>query len=224
MEHPRLGQMQWDVDTGPDGSTPELLFCDNETNAQRAVRVARLPRVPQGRHQRPCGDRRCDGQPGSDRARKCAAWYQLTVEPGADPGGARAAAPARLQACLRQELRQGAWPAGCREADEFYAEVIPATATDDERLVARQAFAGMIWGKQFYAYDVRRWLDGDPTQPAPPPQRRAGRNAGWTHMDARDILSMPDPWEYPWFAAWDLAFHTIALAHSILRSRSTSCW
>ena len=71
----------------------------------------------------------------------------------------------------------------------------------------------MIWGKQFYCYDVKRWLDGDPTQPPPPPERRAGRNAAWTHLDARDILSMPDPWEYPWFAAWDLAFHTIALAH-----------
>ncbi len=99
------------------------------------------------------------------------------------------------------------------EADEFYAEVIPADADDDARLVARQAFAGMIWGKQFYRYDVARWLDGDPTQPPPPPERRDGRNHGWTHLDARDILSMPDPWEYPWFAAWDLAFHAIALAH-----------
>ena len=71
----------------------------------------------------------------------------------------------------------------------------------------------MIWGKQFYCYDVKRWLDGDPTQPPPPPERRRGRNAGWLNMDARDILSMPDPWEYPWFAAWDLAFHTVALAH-----------
>ena len=71
----------------------------------------------------------------------------------------------------------------------------------------------MIWGKQFYCYDVKRWLDGDPTQPSPPPERRHGRNAGWLNVDAKDILSMPDPWEYPWFAAWDLAFHTVALAH-----------
>ena len=99
------------------------------------------------------------------------------------------------------------------EADEFYGEVIPADVDDDARLVARQAFAGMIWGKQFYRYDVKRWLDGDPTQPPPPPQRRSGRNAGWLNVDARDILSMPDPWEYPWFAAWDMAFHTVALAH-----------
>ena len=91
--------------------------------------------------------------------------------------------------------------------------MIPASVDDDARLVARQAFAGMIWGKQFYCYDVKRWLDGDPTQPPPPPERRQGRNAGWLNVDARDILSMPDPWEYPWFAAWDLAFHTVALAH-----------
>src|SRR6201999_3761857 len=102
----------------------------------------------------------------------------------------------------------------CREeADEFYREVIPASVDDDTRLVARTAFAGMIWGKQFYCYDVKRWLDGDPTQPPPPPERRQGRNAGWLNVDAKDILSMPDPWEYPWFAAWDLAFHTVALAH-----------
>ncbi len=91
--------------------------------------------------------------------------------------------------------------------------MIPASVDDDARLVARQAFAGMLWGKQFYCYDVKRWLDGDPTQPPPPPERRQGRNAAWLNVDARDILSMPDPWEYPWFAAWDLAFHTVALAH-----------
>ena len=77
----------------------------------------------------------------------------------------------------------------------------------------RQAFAGMLWCKQYYGYDVSRWLDGDPGEPPPPPQRRAGRNARWRHMDAADILSMPDSWEYPWFASWDLAFHTVTLAH-----------
>ena len=77
----------------------------------------------------------------------------------------------------------------------------------------RQAFAGMLWSKQLYYYDVARWLDGDPTQPVPPPQRRTGRNSRWRHFDSFDIMSMPDKWEYPWFAAWDLAFHTVALAH-----------
>jgi hypothetical protein len=77
----------------------------------------------------------------------------------------------------------------------------------------RQAFAGMLWGKQLYYYDVERWLDGDPTQPTPPASRQDGRNAGWINFDAFDIMSMPDPWEYPWFAAWDMAFHCVALAH-----------
>ena len=77
----------------------------------------------------------------------------------------------------------------------------------------RQAFAGMLWSKQLYYYDVARWLDGDPTQPTPPPQRLGGRNSRWRNFNAFDIMSMPDKWEYPWFAAWDLAFHCVALAH-----------
>ena len=143
---------------------------------------------------------------------KCAAWYRLTVGPGETqvvrvrlrPPSSSPAFGTPFDTVLAQRRS---------EADEFYAEVIPASVDEDARLVARQAFAGMIWGKQFYRYDVKRWLDGDPTQPPPPPERRRGRNAGWLNLDARDILSMPDPWEYPWFAAWDMAFHTIALAH-----------
>ena len=99
------------------------------------------------------------------------------------------------------------------EADEFYAELAPAGASADEAMVMRQAFAGMLWSKQLYNYDVARWLDGDPTQPPPPPGRAAGRNSRWRGFDAFDIMSMPDKWEYPWFAAWDLAFHCVALAH-----------
>ena len=99
------------------------------------------------------------------------------------------------------------------EADEFYAELDRADATAEESRIMRQAFAGMIWCKQYYGYDVSRWLDGDPGEPPPPPQRLHGRNARWRHFDAADILSMPDPWEYPWFAAWDLAFHAVTLAH-----------
>ena len=99
------------------------------------------------------------------------------------------------------------------EADEFYAELTPAGAGADEAMVMRQAFSGMLWSKQLYYYDVARWLEGDPAQPAPPASRWTGRNARWQHFDAFDIMSMPDKWEYPWFAAWDLAFHCVALAH-----------
>ncbi len=99
------------------------------------------------------------------------------------------------------------------EADEFYRELTPAAATADEAMVMRQAFAGMLWSKQLYAYDVSRWLDGDPAEPPPPPGRRTVRNSRWGNFNAFDIMSMPDKWEYPWFAAWDLAFHCVALAH-----------
>jgi hypothetical protein len=98
-----------------------------------------------------------------------------------------------------------------READDFYATVIGACSSDAQR-VMRQAFAGLLWSKQFYHYDVDRWLRGDPAGPDPPPQRRHGRNSAWTHLFNADVISMPDKWEYPWYAAWDLAFHCVALA------------
>ncbi len=99
------------------------------------------------------------------------------------------------------------------EADEFYAELTPDGASADEAMIMRQAFAGMLWCKQLYYYDVGRWLAGDPGQPPPAERRLAGRNSRWRSFDAFDIMSMPDKWEYPWFAAWDLAFHCVALAH-----------
>lgn len=99
-----------------------------------------------------------------------------------------------------------------READEFYADIQADLMDPDARLVQRQAFAGMIWSKQFYYYDVPQWLDGDPAEPAPPPERRHGRNSDWRHLNNADVISMPDKWEYPWYAAWDLAFHCLPLA------------
>jgi hypothetical protein len=98
------------------------------------------------------------------------------------------------------------------EADAFYADLQAGIADEDTRAVQRQAFAGMIWSKQFFHYDVPGWLKGDPALPAPPAQRRHGRNSEWTHLNNADVLSMPDKWEYPWYAAWDLAFHMLPLA------------
>ena len=97
------------------------------------------------------------------------------------------------------------------EADDFYS-FAPATLSDDARMVQRQAFAGLLWSKQFYHYVVEQWLKGDPSGPPPPPQRLWGRNRTWVHVYNDDVLSMPDKWEYPWFAAWDLAFHMIPFA------------
>ena len=90
--------------------------------------------------------------------------------------------------------------------------MLPADTPDEAATIARQAFAGMVWGKQFFHYDVDRWLRGDPAQPPPPPERRDGRNNAWRHLNNHDVISMPDAWEYPWYAAWDLAFHCATLA------------
>jgi hypothetical protein len=209
--HPRLGDLQWDLDAGPGGDLPPALFCDNDTNTARLFGATGSPAFPKDG----INDHVVTGSPTVNPAAvgtKCAAWYQLTVDPGQTQVVRVRLRPPSTKPAFAKAFDK-VIEARSREADEFYAEVIPRTATADERLVARQAFAGMIWGKQFYCYNVARWLDGDPTQPPPPAGRRNGRNAAWTHLDARDILSMPDPWEYPWFAAWDLAFHTIALAH-----------
>src|SRR6266496_21966 len=99
-----------------------------------------------------------------------------------------------------------------KEADEFYAKVMPPSLSEDGRNVQRQAFAGLLWSKQFYHYAQRDWLAGDPAQPAPPEQRKRGRNSDWSHIYNADVISMPDKWEYPWYAAWDLAFHCVPLA------------
>src|SRR5207253_2625348 len=98
------------------------------------------------------------------------------------------------------------------EADEFYAPIAPEGLSDDARSVQRQALASLLWSKQFYHYNVEKWLKGDPSQPPPPQERWDGRNHEWKHLNNFDIISMPDKWEYPWYAAWDLAFHCISLA------------
>src|SRR6185312_4331580 len=98
------------------------------------------------------------------------------------------------------------------EADAFYQRLFPANESQDLKNIQRQAFAGLLWNKQYYNYDVREWLKGDPACPSPPSDRWKGRNHDWQHVSNETIFSMPDNWEYPWYAAWDLAFHTIPLA------------
>ena len=99
-----------------------------------------------------------------------------------------------------------------READEFYADLAPELLSNEHRAIQRQALAGMLWSKQFYHYIVEQWLEGDPAQPPPPNERKEGRNSGWRHLYNERVMSMPDKWEYPWYASWDLAFHCIPLA------------
>src|SRR5436309_7317361 len=99
-----------------------------------------------------------------------------------------------------------------READEYFAGVLTTELAPEEKNIARQAWAGLLWSKQFYHYVVKDWLAGDPSQPPPPASRLEGRNHDWPHLYNRDVISMPDTWEYPWYAAWDLAFHMVAFA------------
>ena len=190
-----------------DGS-PRLLFCDNETNSRRLWNVdgAAFPKDA-------INDHVVDGQETTNPTQagtKAALWYQVAV-----------AAGATAEITLRLH-RDGVTPsadaadvlsARHAEADEFYAAMRPAATTDEEATVLRQAFSGLLWCKQFYHYDVSRWLDGDPAQPAPPAARQRGRNSAWRHLNNHDVISMPDKWEYPWYAAWDLGFHAVALAH-----------
>ena len=215
IEHPFLGDLELLAGPGPDGATPRLLFCDNETNYTRLYGAGPAEHYPKDG----INDHVLTGAPTvnpEQHGTKCAAWYTLRVEPGQTaevrlrlrPQGSRPKPPGALETDFEKvmDTREA-------EADEFYAELTPPSASADEAMVLRQALAGMLWSKQFYYYDVRRWLDGDPTQPTPPAARLSGRNARWRNFDAFDIMSMPDKWEYPWFAAWDMAFHCVALAH-----------
>ncbi len=205
-EHPFLGSLTLQAAPGPDGTAPQLLFCDNETNTRRLYDVPG-PAYPKDG----INDHVVAGAATVNpqrRGSKCAAWYRITVA-----GGETVELRLRLAPDLDGEPFEEVVAARRAEADVFYAELTPEAASADEAMVMRQAFAGMLWSKQFYHYDVARWLDGDPAQPPPPPQRLRGRNARWRSFDAYDLLSMPDTWEYPWFAAWDLAFHCVTLAH-----------
>jgi hypothetical protein len=191
---------------------PALLFTENETNAARLWGGPNAgPYVKDGINDYVVEGRK-DAVNPDGVGTKAAAHYRLTVPAGGSvivrlrlteaPEAARAFGR-EFQTIFARRLR---------DADEFYGTVIPETLSDDARRVMRQAFAGLLWSKQFFHYDVRRWLEGDPAGPPPAPGRRGGRNRDWEHLYNEDVVSMPDKWEYPWYAAWDLAFHMIPLA------------
>jgi hypothetical protein len=206
------------ADPASAGGAPPALLCDNETNAQRLWGLPGSSMFPKDG----INDHVVAGAPTVNPAgvgTKGALHYQLTLGPGesrqlrlrlaqSDPGSGQEEPPpldlgAGFSAVLRD--RQA-------EADAYFAELIPAAASDEEAAVARQGIAGLMWGKQFYHFDLRQWLTGDAATAPPPPGRRFGRNNAWWHMNSFDVISMPDPWEYPWYAAWDLAFHCVTIA------------
>ncbi len=208
-EHQTLGHYRLAAE-----GAPELLFVDNETNYPRIFGCAGPSRFPKdGINDYIVGGRHDTVNPAREGT-KAAAHYQFTLGPGES-------ATVRLRLSdVASGPREGPFAQDfdatmalrLREADDFYGRVIPRTLSAEGRRVMRQALGGLLWSKQFYHYDVKRWLAGDPTQPPPPPERLHGRNHDWTHLYNEDVISMPDKWEYPWYAAWDLAFHMIPLA------------
>ncbi|HLW53959.1 MAG TPA: glucosidase [Candidatus Angelobacter sp.] len=191
---------------------PELLFTENETNSQRLFGEENRSRyVKDGISDYIVGATTNAVNPAGDGT-KAVAHYAFTIPPGeskvvrlrlADSLFSKKNAFIGFDAIMSQRRR---------EADEFYAGIIPAGLSTDSRNVMRQGFAGMLWSKQFYHYVIKDWLEGDHGAAPPPEERKGGRNRDWTHLYNADVVSMPDKWEFPWYAAWDLAFHCIPLA------------
>lgn len=191
---------------------PPLIFTENETNVKRLYGAENLtPHVKDGFHDYVIHSDR-SAVNASQVGTKAAADYDLRLVPGES-------------ALLRMRLMDRPPAPGVfgdefdalfakreEEANRFYRLRLPGDISNDSCNVRRQAFAGLLWNKQFYHYDVRTWLEGDPSEPTPPPERLKGRNHDWTHLFNADVIAMPDKWEYPWYAAWDLAFHCITLA------------
>ena len=197
---------------------PELLFTENESNSQRLFGSANSSPYVKDAISDYLVHRRQDAINSAQTGTKAAANYALTLQSGET-------AIIRLRLTNSDPFSGGLPPAGpfgenfeqtfsdrIHEADEFYETVIPPSLSDDARAVMRQALGGLLWSKQYYHYVVEKWLEGDPKTPAPPAARRKGRNHDWKHLYNADVISMPDKWEYPWYAAWDLAFHCIPLA------------
>jgi hypothetical protein len=188
---------------------PDPLFCENETNVNRLYNVKKSGVFKDGINDYVVHGNR-DAVHRGRSGTKAALNYALSIP-------AKSAVSIKLRLCTNFtttpfEQFDQTFSLRLGEADEFYGQVQGRIGDKDEKNVQRQAFAGMMWTKQFYYYDVLQWFNGDPAQPKPPAQRRRGRNREWMHLNNAEIISMPDKWEYPWYAAWDSAFHCIPIA------------
>ncbi|MEJ7767482.1 MAG: glucosidase [Chitinophagaceae bacterium] len=204
VNHEALGHLTLHLD-----KKVSILFCDNETNFNALYGTAGKTSFTKDGINRFLvnGDEKAIN--ADAHGTKVAANYDLIVK-GKDSLTIRL----RLNAGNAEPFEdyEKVFQSRIDETNEFYQTLQDKIQTDEEKMIQRQAFAGMIWSKQFYYYDIHQWLKGDPEQPAPPSSRKNGRNREWLHMNNADIISMPDKWEYPWYAAWDLAFHCIPFA------------
>jgi Glycosyl hydrolase family 63 C-terminal domain len=208
-DHETLGRMYLDVEPGP-GGPPPLLFTENESNAALLFGSENAsPYVKDSIGDFVLGKGAVNP---ALKGTKCSAHYSVDLGPGEERVlRLRLHGPGAADKAIFGEGFERTLAARRREADLFYS-ALPGPSNPEARRIARQANAGLLWSKQFYHYVVSDWLRGDPNYPKPPDARLAGRNSDWRHLFSRDILSMPDKWEYPWFAAWDLAFHMIPMA------------
>jgi Mannosylglycerate hydrolase MGH1-like glycoside hydrolase domain len=212
-EHETLGRFFLAIGPGPSGVQPTILFTENETNVQRLYGVDAYTKYTKDAFNEYLVGGRKDAVNTQGHGTKASPHYVLTLAPGQQ-------VPIKLRLCegfgdgpqrLGQEFDR-VFARRIAEADAFYDGVIPAELPPESRAICRQAYAGLLWSRQFYHYIVEDWLTGDPNMPAPPPERSAGRNADWLHLFNRDVVSVPDKWEFPWYASWDTAFHAIGLA------------
>jgi hypothetical protein len=209
LDHPNLGR-RWLYCDG----APEILFTENETNYKRLYGIEnRCACVKDGINDCIVNGKK-DAVAPMPMGTKAAAHYKLHVPPGGS-----VVVRLRLTDIDFSGIAQAAFEGFDRlfalrkdEADDFYRTVIPDDLSADAQNVMRQGFAGMLWSKQFYHYVIKDWLEGDPDNPTPAAERKTGRNSQWPHLYNADVISMPDKWEYPWYAAWDLAFHSVPLA------------
>jgi hypothetical protein len=208
MQHPTLGR-RWLIG---DGNAVNILYTENETNFERAFGV----KNPRPYVKDAFGRFIINNDPGAINPKRTgtkAAFHHVSVVEGGatetirlrltDSPGTLTIDPIAFDAIIDERID---------EADRFYASLLPATADPEARMIQRRALAGLLWTKQFYNYIIRDWLKGDPLMPPPPASRLHGRNSAWTHLYNDEVLSMPDEWEYPWYASWDLAFHVVAFA------------
>jgi len=222
-EDRHLGERWWTVEGAASEANPVLLFTENETNSERLSGWPNASRyVKDGINDAVVGGM-LDRVNPQGRGTKVAAHYQATVPPGESfalrlrfSNIALDGPFADFDAIVEQRIEEaGRFYAAIQSRNPSAADELSGSAqalTEEERRVQRQAFAGLMWSKQYYHYSVELWLKGDPAQPPPPESRLRGRNSDWTHLYNLEVLSMPDKWEYPWFAAWDLAFHMVPVA------------
>ncbi|XP_072013161.1 uncharacterized protein [Amphiura filiformis] len=212
--HESLGKFTLVVDDAPDGTRPNILFTENETNMEELYKVEHYTKFARDGFHRYVVKGEKEAVDSRGRGTKCAPHYTVEV-------------PSREQVTLRvrfyaneEDPKAPYFGEGfdkifedrIQETNVFYNEIIPAEKETKEYEMSRQAYASLLWTKQFYHYIVRNWLFGDKDTPTPPESRLSGRNADWKHLFNRDVVSMPDKWEYPWYASWDLAFHMIPFA------------